>query len=208
MREVQIVNIRYGKEPWPLQYESKPDVLGDLPIRLQSLRENVCSALTDFVNSNSANLSPSPCPHCESRQEQLRQRSTQLSTLKQSFLRWKLAHLSSPVPSSFLEDPSEDASDSISVISEAVPPGESLLEPFSPDPLVAEQFSEAIHLLSPLSGSSASLEAFLCALAVEDLEFLRSVAVEGVRTKPWKKDGETEGCRLCGRAFGSFNRRQ
>ena len=197
---------RYGKEPWPLQSPSTPSVLGDLPNRLQSLRESVYSALTDFVNSQSTELPP--CAHCESLQAQLRHRNAELSALKQSLARSKLTHLHTSLPSPLLDDPADDPSDTVSIISEAVPAGESLLEPFSHGSLLAEQFAEAIHTLSPLCETPASLEAFLCSLAVEDLEFLRSVAVEGVRTKPWKRDGESGACTLCGKTFGSFYRRQ
>lgn len=200
------LNSRYGKEPWPLRSPSTPSVLGDLPDRLQSLRESVYSALTDFVNDQSTELPP--CAHCESLHAQLRHRNEQLSSLKQSLARSKLAHLHASIPSPLLDDPSEDPSDAVSVISEAVPAGESLLEPFSHGQFVAEQFAEAIHVLAPLCETPASMEAFLCALAVEDLEFLRSVAVEGVRTKPWKRDGESGACTLCGKTFGSFYRRQ
>ena len=200
------MNPRYGKEPWPLASNPTASHLGDLASRLQSLRESVYSAVTDLVNSQSAELPP--CAQCAALHAELRQRNEQLAALKQALARSKLARQPAALPSPLLEDPSEDASDAVSVVSEAVPAGEALLEPFARDPLVAEQFAEAVHALAPLCASQASLEAFLCALAVEDLEFLRSVAVEGVRTKPWRRDGETAACKLCGRAFGSFNRRQ
>ena len=197
---------RYGKEPWPLSPAHPTSLTTDLCARLNALRDNIYSALTEFVNG--ALVESVRCARCEVLCEELKERNEQILSLKSELARAKATHQSSPKPDLLLPESIEDQSDSISVVSEAVMTGETLVEPCTGAHLVAEQFYAAIELLRPLSDAKTDVESLVCLLAVEDLEYLRTIASDGIRAMPWKMDAENRTCKLCKRPFGSFNRKQ
>ena len=128
----------------------------DLCARLNALRDNIYSALTEFVNG--ALVESVRCARCEVLCEELKERNEQILSLKSELARAKATHQSSPKPDLLLPESIEDQSDSISVVSEAVMTGETLVEPCTGAHLVAEQFDAAIELLRPLSDAKTDVE--------------------------------------------------